>query len=57
MKLKERCYIRLLYVFDVLDFHDGVLIVFAWHRNVGLSLLSQCFVSLGHYLTGNGFFS
>ncbi len=41
MKLKERCYIWLLFMFDVLDFHDALLIFFACRRNVGLSLLSE----------------
>ena len=33
-------------MFDVLDFHDGLLILFAFHRNVRLSLLSAIHMDL-----------
>lgn len=44
-------------MFDVLDFHDDLLILFAFHRNVRLSLLSAIHMEFEQYLTGNQVFS
>lgn len=50
-------HLPLLYMFEVLDFHDDLLILFAFHRNVRLSLLSAIHMEFEQYLTGNQVFS